>query len=175
MPSKSVWFLFLFSVNTSDLTVGTPGQSFNVVFDTGSSNLWVPSKTCGTACSSHPEYDSSKSSTYSVNGTTFGIMYGSGPVSGFLSADNVNMGGLIVQKQTFAETNVVTGLGLAYAFGHFDGILGMAFNSISVDGIPTVYRSRIRRRSRLQSHHARQRRRPDARHRREDLRLPEAL
>jgi len=121
------------------ISVGTPGQVFNVIFDTGSSNLWIPSKTCGSNCGLHPEYDSSKSTTYIANGTTFAIQYGSGPVSGFLSIDDVNFGGLLIQDQMFAEINDVSGLGLAYSFGKFDGILGLAFASISVDGIPTVY------------------------------------
>jgi hypothetical protein len=125
------------------ISIGTPGQEFNVIFDTGSSNLWVPAKNCSN-CGLHPKYDSTKSSTYKVNGTKFAVQYGSGPVSGFYAVDNVqwgktNGGGPTVQSQIFAEVDDVSGLGAAYSLGKFDGILGMAFYSISVDGTPTVF------------------------------------
>jgi len=124
------------------ISVGSPAQNFNVIFDTGSSNLWVPSSTC-TNCGSHPLYDSSKSSTYNKNGSTFAIMYGSGPVSGFVSQDATTVGDITVKYQTFAEINNTKGLGLAYKLGKFDGILGLAFPSISVNHIPTVFENMV--------------------------------
>merc|ERR1711881_815 len=78
-------------------------------------------------------------STYVKNGTAFNIRYGSGPVSGIWSNDKVTLGNLEVPKQPFAEVENAKGLGLAYGVGKFDGILGLGWNSISVDGVPTVF------------------------------------
>jgi len=113
-----------------------------VIFDTGSSNLWVPSKKC-TNCGFHPRYDSYKSSTYVANGSSFKIQYASGPVSGFLTEDSVTVGDVTTKSNVFAEITDVSGLGVAYALGKFDGILGMAYQSISVDHIPTIFQNML--------------------------------
>lgn len=120
-------------------SVKVGGQEFSVIFDTGSSNLWVPSKACSSGCARKHTYDSSRSATFQKNGTAFKIEYGSGPVSGFLSVDDVEVAGLRLRQQTFAEIDTVKGLGLAYRLGKFDGIFGLAFDTLSVDGIITPF------------------------------------
>jgi hypothetical protein len=122
-----------------EISLGTPPQDFEVIFDTGSSDLWVAGIKCDNTCGRHNRYDSSQSSTYVANGTSFDIMYGSGPVSGFQSIDTLDMGGIIVQNQMFAEVIDAGGLGAAYKLGKFDGILGMAFPILSVNGVPTPF------------------------------------
>ncbi|KAH9256383.1 hypothetical protein BASA81_005640 [Batrachochytrium salamandrivorans] len=120
-----------------EITVGTPPQKIKVIFDTGSSNLWVPAKK--PLFSRHNLYVNSKSSTYSKNGTLFQILYGSGPVSGYFSRDTVRLGKLAVVDYNFAEVTDQSGLGLAYYLGKFDGILGLGFDSIVVGGGPSVF------------------------------------
>jgi len=130
---------FLNAQYFSDIAIGTPPQEFKVILDTGSSNLWVPSSECGSiACYLHTKYDSSGSSTFKKNGSEFAIRYGSGSVEGYISQDVLQIGDLKIEHQDFGEATSEPGL--AFAFGRFDGILGLGYDTISVNKIvPPFY------------------------------------
>lgn len=129
---------FLNAQYFSEIAIGTPPQEFKVVLDTGSSNLWVPSQDCNSiACFLHTKYDHSASTTYKQNGSSFEITYGSGSLEGYISQDTVQIGDLKIKDQLFAEATSEPGL--AFAFGRFDGIMGLGYDTIAVNHIPPPF------------------------------------
>ncbi|KAK8564759.1 hypothetical protein V6N12_058341 [Hibiscus sabdariffa] len=120
--------------------IGSPPQNFTVIFDTGSSNLWVPSSKCyfSISCYFHSKYKSSRSSTYTKIGKPCEINYGSGSISGFFSQDNVEVGGVVVTDQVFIEATR-EGSFPTFMLAKFDGILGLGFQEISVGNATPVW------------------------------------
>uniref|UniRef100_A0A8D0BNI9 cathepsin E n=1 Tax=Salvator merianae TaxID=96440 RepID=A0A8D0BNI9_SALMN len=120
------------------ISIGNPPQNFTVIFDTGSSNLWVPSVYCSSkACAAHSRFHPSRSSTYEEVGTSFSIQYGTGSLTGIIGTDQVTVEGITVAKQQFAES--VTEPGKTFLVAEFDGILGLGYPSLAVDGITPVF------------------------------------
>mmetsp|Transcript_12121 Transcript_12121/g.15370 ORF Transcript_12121/g.15370 Transcript_12121/m.15370 type:complete len:278 (+) Transcript_12121:98-931(+) len=128
--------------------LGTPPQEFDVIYDTGSSNLWVPEKDC-VHCgyrfiNKKNKYDKDLSSSFVEDGSDFSIHYGSGAVSGIFQLETVTLAeDIVVNNQKFASIHDAGGMGIAYVLSKFDGILGLGFDSISVSGAKTVFHNAI--------------------------------
>uniref|UniRef100_A0A663F019 pepsin A n=1 Tax=Aquila chrysaetos chrysaetos TaxID=223781 RepID=A0A663F019_AQUCH len=120
------------------ISIGTPPQEFTVIFDTGSSNLWVPSVYCSSlACSNHKRFNPADSSTFVGTNESVSIAYGTGSMTGVLGYDTVTVAAINVLNQIFglAETEP----GDFFYYSPFDGILGLAFPSISSSGATPVF------------------------------------
>jgi len=123
-----------------NVDIGTPAQTFKVVPDTGSSNLWIYSHDCWSVpCWTHATYDKSKSSTYTKDGQDFVIEYGSGGVQGTVSQDVVHFGGATSSAMKFGEVTDVSGV--TFYVSQMCGIIGLAYDTISVDSLPTFVTS----------------------------------
>ena len=118
-----------------DVYIGTPGQPFKVIFDTGSSNLWVPSATCSD-CTSPNSFNTSASSTYQSENNPFSITYGSGEVSGSFDKDSVTLANLTATNVVFGLASQEQGFGAT-----FDGLLGLGFPALSTNEVKTVLQS----------------------------------
>ena len=158
------------------ISIGTPAEDFTgltlfspvhnwssdlvlyaVDFDTGSSDLFVPSKNCDRSCSGHKAYDASASYTSRDLNKTFALAYGDGSATrGKQYTDNVIISGQIVRGGIFLLFVAVAAarlralmllpyqaksqtLGAATVYSGFessrfppDGLMGMAFQAISV-------------------------------------------
>ncbi|XP_019401730.1 PREDICTED: embryonic pepsinogen-like [Crocodylus porosus] len=120
------------------ISIGTPPQEFTVVFDTGSSYLWVPSVTCQSlACQFHRRFDPSKSSTYHCTGNRISIQYGTGSMTGVEGSDTVLVSSFIDTNQQLALATSEPGI--FFIFCNFDGILGLAYPNLATDRFIPVF------------------------------------
>jgi len=117
-----------------EVDIGSPPQKFTVIYDTGSSNLWVPSKACTNCKKDGNLYDSTKSSKYVKDGQAFALQYGTGSCNGVLSKDDVTLGGLTMSAFAFGE--VTKEAADVFGAAPFDGILGMGPPAAAVDKVP---------------------------------------
>uniref|UniRef100_A0AAY4BSQ3 pepsin A n=1 Tax=Denticeps clupeoides TaxID=299321 RepID=A0AAY4BSQ3_9TELE len=130
------------------ISIGTPPQSFKVVFDTGSANLWVPSIYCNSAAcgtvtlheSLPHEHDNLSDQPSTHSGTSLSIQYGTGSMTGFLGSDTVEVGGIQVLNQVFGLSQ--TEAQFMY-YMQADGILGLAYASEAVDGVLPVFNNMV--------------------------------
>ena len=125
---------------TGRISLGSPEQTLSVVFDTGSSDLWIPGRGC-TECGHHETFDYTSSSTYDPivdkNGelSKFEVDYGSGKVTGYEAYDTVSLGSLALAGVAFGEV-----LYEDHEIQSFmmDGIAGLAFRGLSMVTKPTI-------------------------------------
>lgn len=127
------------------IAIGTPAQTFRVVFDTGSAHIVVPSITCrNQTCLQHNRYKIKDSTTaVAINGDghlvpeddlcdQVTIGYGTGTIRGEFSRDQVCPGG---GRTPCIAAHVVMAVEMSNSpFGsfNFDGIFGLALDNLAM-------------------------------------------
>lgn len=107
------------------------------VFDTGSTNIWIPSDICeDSACRKNDRalYDHQLSQTYAkpeVSGD-LKVTFGTGSLSGPQAFDDFHIGPFTVRNQSFQMIKKMEGA--VFTDNFFEGILGLAFPQMALEG-----------------------------------------
>ncbi|KAJ5673902.1 Aspartic-type endopeptidase ctsD [Penicillium macrosclerotiorum] len=106
----------------SVVKVGSQQEEMWLALDTGSPSSWVFSTICeDSACTSHHTFDTSESTTYTTDNSTFSVGYGNGTVRGKLGQDTFAFADLNVNFWFGTTTNASSD----FSSYPFDGILGL--------------------------------------------------
>ncbi len=124
---------------TGEIEVGTPPQQSNVIFDTGSSQLWLPAVECMSySCSYKNRYNKDESASYSSLNEGMKVKFGTGEVKGKLGKEVFHLGPIHVAGQTFGR--IIEQNGNVFQM-NFDGICGLAFTELSRSTHDTLFDS----------------------------------
>jgi len=110
------------------LEVGTPPQAFDVVFDTGSSNLLVNGDQCYSyGCRIHTRFKTYKSSTFENLYKHLRVHFGSGRIKGEFISDTVRLGPATVPGQHLGL--ILREHGRVFTLP-FEGVLGLSLPNL---------------------------------------------
>jgi len=120
------------------LKVGSKGDILSVVYDTGSTNLWFASTLCTEGpCLRRRRYDPEHSDTFKLGDYDLKVTFGTGELHGSQGIDDVDVGGFKVKQQTFSLIQKEEGK--IFDELNFEGILGLAFPSMSANKVPPLF------------------------------------
>ncbi|KAJ2489376.1 aspartic proteinase precursor [Coemansia sp. RSA 2050] len=121
-----------------EIQLGTPPQKFSVVFDTGSSDFWIPSIDCDSiACSVHSRFNHSASASYVTSHLPFSLNYGTGGLIGQVGSETLRVGNVSAPG---LHVGLATHMGRFFRTTQFDGVLGLGFPKLSrIQADPPLY------------------------------------
>ncbi len=108
------------------------GQTMNMDFDSGSSDLWVFNTQLSAASQTgHQNFDPAKSSTFKlIQGASFSISYGDGSgAAGTVGTDTVNIGGATVTGQAIELATAVSSSFVQDT--QSNGLVGLAYSKLN--------------------------------------------
>lgn len=122
----------------ADISVGTPPQTMKCLLDSGTADIWIPSRRCR-SCEQGHHFHADKSETFmpAVARTDQGLMpvpvrmdYKSGEVVGFLVQDTIGLGWVEVKNQSF----LIVEEAKLPDHREWDGICGLGWHRMAAEG-----------------------------------------
>ena len=143
-----------FSYYYTNVTIGSPPQEIALVIDTGSSDVWVPSKKLSQLLGAKEAnfdlglFDETQSSTYKSMPYDFSAGYQNGlSVSGSYMTDSFSIGGTLVDdltmimttKGTLAESTLAENSTTINIATGFNGILGLGPDPLQANATNCIF------------------------------------